>query len=409
MRKRVQRLALTIAVLAVTLSVSSMLVLTIVNLRASEFRQVQLQANWLAVAVSDRIEAGLPVTATTLGRSAGQANSITVTAPKLQVTWRSSTALDQIVASSTRDKVRVTVGSDGRRLNTAIAEALATTGILVVILSAIAWLLVGRWSQRLQKTFDAFVDAARQLGSGDSRARGRRYGMDEFDEVAEVLDQSAERIEQLLRMERRLVSEASHQLRTPMTALGLQLELISAVADQPEEVQRAAQVAEQQVRRMSSAIDELIATRRGEIPTLVTPVLFAPLIEAVLANEATALRALKRELRVEIAEGVRTSAAAGAVRNIVAILLENARVHGNGQVTLVARDASGWLQVAVRDEGPGLPSAIGEQLQNSDRGQEQSVSKSIGLGLAMALAHGQFGRLEWRATEPATVRVYLPI
>jgi len=60
--------------------------------------------------------------------------------------------------------------------------------------------------------------AADRLGSGDSSPLGRRYGMQELDRVAEGLDGSAQRINELLSAEREFSVDASHQLRTPLTA-----------------------------------------------------------------------------------------------------------------------------------------------------------------------------------------------
>ena len=93
--------------------------------------------------------------------------------------------------------------------------------ILAVALLAIAAAvsLAVRQARRLTAPLIDLAETAERLGSGDPRPRHRRYGVAELDRVADVLDGSAERIARMLTAERRLAADASHQLRTPLTAL----------------------------------------------------------------------------------------------------------------------------------------------------------------------------------------------
>jgi K+-sensing histidine kinase KdpD len=92
-------------------------------------------------------------------------------------------------------------------------------------------------------------------------------------------------------------------------------------------------------------------------------------------------------------------------------LLDNALRHGEGTVEMTVKHSGDWLVLTVTDQGKGLDSDTGDMLKQIDlelnRAAAVNKPETIGLTLAMALASAQGGRLEWRPTEPATLRVYL--
>src|SRR5258708_29713544 len=105
--------------------------------------------------------------------------------------------------------------------------------LLAVGLAVVLGLL---YSRRITRPLQELAGAADRLGSGDSTPLGRRYGIHELDRVAEGLDGSAQRINDLLSAERDFAVDASHQLRTPLTALSMRLEDMMAAADYPDVV-----------------------------------------------------------------------------------------------------------------------------------------------------------------------------
>ena len=80
------------------------------------------------------------------------------------------------------------------------------------------------------------VLAGRLARPVDPRPLGRRYGAADLDQVADGLDTSARRLSSLLAADRELTADASHQLRTPLTALSMRLEEMIAAADDPDVV-----------------------------------------------------------------------------------------------------------------------------------------------------------------------------
>src|SRR3984885_15804816 len=99
--------------------------------------------------------------------------------------------------------------------------------VVAVVFSGV----VARWAAR---PVEELAEAAGRLGTGDPRPVGRRYGIIELDQVAEGLDSASRRVPALLTGDRELATGASHQLRTPLTALSMRLEEMIASADDPD-------------------------------------------------------------------------------------------------------------------------------------------------------------------------------
>ncbi|MEU6943373.1 histidine kinase dimerization/phospho-acceptor domain-containing protein, partial [Streptomyces rubiginosohelvolus] len=137
---------------------------------------------------------------------------------------------------------KVTVEESRSAVTREVGRTLLIIGAVALLAIISAVLLAVRQANRLASPLTDLAETAERLGSGDPRPRHKRYGVPELDRVADVLDASAERIGRMLTAERRLAADASHQLRTPLTALSMRLEEIS-VTDDPETVKEEANIA----------------------------------------------------------------------------------------------------------------------------------------------------------------------
>jgi signal transduction histidine kinase len=116
------------------------------------------------------------------------------------------------------------------------------------------------------------------------------------------------------------------------------------------------------------------------------------------------IEAKGRSLRLEVqADTPVSTAAPAAVRQVLAVLLDNATRHGVGDVTLRVRDAGGALAFDVADEGPGVEG--GEALP---RRMDESRGPGIGLTLARGLAEAEGGRLRLSQPVPPVFTLLLP-
>src|SRR5208337_4303713 len=141
------------------------------------------------------------------------------------------------------------------------AAAVAVIAALMAVAVALACWLTAVLARRLARPVEELAEAAARLGAGDPRPLGRRYGVADLDQVADGLDTSGRRLSSLLAADRELAVDASHQLRTPLTALSMRLEEMIA-ADDPEVVREEGSAALTQAERLADVVTQLLSPAR---------------------------------------------------------------------------------------------------------------------------------------------------
>ena len=199
---------------------------------------------------------------------------------------------------------------------------------------------------------------------------------DELTGLAATLDNLLGRIAASRRHEQRFASEVAHELRTPIARMRGRAELaLRAGPDGDEERAEALESVVAEVDRLTGVIDTLLAVaRRENDPTAESVDLAAIVREA--ADGAAVVRAPGRLPRGEGDPEV--------VRRALAPLLENAHRHASSRVELVLSASGGRVRVAVRDDGPGVPVALGERAFDPGVRGEGANDGGAGLGLALA-------------------------
>ncbi|MFD3452959.1 ATP-binding protein [Streptomyces sp. NPDC058691] len=300
---------------------------------------------------------------------------------------------ETVVVQESRSKVSQEIG---RTLLIILAVA------LLAVLAAVV--LAVRQARRLGSPLTDLAETAERLGSGDPRPRHRRYGVPELDRVADVLDSSAERIARMLTAERRLAADASHQLRTPLTALSMRLEEIIATADEQETVKEEATIALGQVERLTDVVQRLLTNARD--PRTGSAVVFD--IDAVIKQQVEEWRPAYRSAGRAITTGserMRAVGTPGAVAQVLATLLENGLMHGAGTVGISTRVTGNQVVVEVTDEGQGVPPELGARV--FERTVSGRNSTGIGLAVARDLAEADGGRLELLQQRPPVFALFL--
>lgn len=279
--------------------------------------------------------------------------------------------------------------------------ALAGLAVGIVILATAAALLLSR---RLASPLERLATDARRLGAGDFSVKSPHFGVVEADSVGDALEATAKRLGELVSRERAFSSDASHQLRTPLAALRIELEALELRGDPPPEVSRALV----EVDRLQATIDTLLSVARDSLQGPGEADLGALLRDLEERWHGT-LAAEGRPLRVTLAEnGLVARASPGVVSEVIGVLLDNAQRHGSGAVSMTARAANGSIAVDVGDEGDGF--AGDPELAFARRsGSGNPGGHGIGLDLARSLALGEGGKLlVTRATPHPVLTLLLP-
>ncbi|MEU9675347.1 MULTISPECIES: ATP-binding protein [Streptomyces] len=299
---------------------------------------------------------------------------------------------------------KVTVEESRSSVTREVGRTLLIIGAVALLAIVSAVLLAVRQANRLASPLTDLAETAERLGSGDPRPRHRRYGVPELDRVADVLDSSAERIARMLTAERRLAADASHQLRTPLTALSMRIEEIS-VTDDPETVKEEANIALTQVERLTDVVERLLTNSRD--PRTGSAVVFDldEVIKQQIEEWRPAYRSTGRALVCSGKHGLRAVGTPGAVAQVLAALIENSLMHGGGTVALRTRVTGNQVVIEVTDEGPGVPAELGARI--FERAISGRNSTGIGLAVARDLAEADGGRLELVQQHPAVFALFL--
>ncbi|MEV7834305.1 HAMP domain-containing sensor histidine kinase [Streptomyces subrutilus] len=259
--------------------------------------------------------------------------------------------------------------------------------ILALGVLAVAAAIGAMFARRLTRPLRQLNDMASKFGDGDLTARSPVTGPPETQTLAKTLNTGAERLDVLLRAQRIFIADASHQLRTPLTALRLSLDNIADGVDD-DFVREDVDQATGEVVRMSRLVNGLLALARAEARTSAAePVAVRDLI----AERLDVWRAAGDERGVRFTAGpvderLRVLASPGHLEQVLDNVLSNAlEVSPDGAaVTVRAVQDGEVVLLEVLDEGPGMTEA--ERARAFDRfwrGQGLTGRGGSGLGLSI--------------------------
>jgi two-component system OmpR family sensor kinase len=287
-----------------------------------------------------------------------------------------------------------------------VQRRLVEAGILALLVSiavgyGAAWMFARR-IRRLER-------AADRIAGGSFEQPVVDHGADELGELARAFERMRGRLAQLDHARREFIANASHELRTPLFSLGGFLELLTDEELDEETRREFLATMREQVERLTKLATELLDLSRldaGRIRVERERVDLEPLA-AALAEEFRAVaqaRGHELELDAEPATGLGDS---GRVHQIGSVLLENALVHTppGTTVRIRARRCGEGVELAVEDDGPGIPVEHAQQVFERFYRIEGAIASGSGLGLAIAreLAALMDGRLELESSPGRTV------
>lgn len=406
MRRRLIQSTLAVVLVVIAVFGVSLVIVETRTISNSAQERVDSEAIRLAGIVDSRLFAAEDVNAEILRDQVAQERYAVIRIPGDDPIEVGSRPVGQVISSTEKGEEgeTVTVQEPRSSVTREVGRTLLIIGLVALLAVVAAVLLAIRQANKLASPLTDLAETAERLGSGDPRPRHKRYGVPELDRVADVLDSSAERIARMLTAERRLAADASHQLRTPLTALSMRLEEIT-LTDDPDTVKEEANVALTQVERLTDVVERLLTNSRD--PRAGNAVTFDldEVIQQQLAEWRPAYRSGGRAI---VSSGKRHLTAVGtpgAVAQVLAALIENSLMHGGGTVALRTRVTGNQAVIEVTDEGPGVPADLGARI--FERTISGRNSTGIGLAVARDLAEADGGRLEMLQAQPPVFGLFL--
>jgi signal transduction histidine kinase len=287
--------------------------------------------------------------------------------------------------------VRVTqsVAAVQRAVTSTVAKLALVAGT-VLLLGLLAGGLIAR---QVALPLRRLEDAAKRIEGGDLSARAAVQGSSEQRSLAVSFNEMAARVQRMLTAQREFVADASHQLRTPLTALRLRMgEARAAGVSDQASTELDAGAAE--IDRLAVIVDELLLLSRAEdLRPAVDRVDLRDVAHRAADRWRMAARAEGIELDVCARDGVPVLCSEADLDRALDALVENAvRYSSAGRdVTIVSHGA----RIEVRDRGPGLAAGeedeVFERFHRGRAGRQGPAGSGLGLATARALARGWGG------------------
>ncbi|WP_125932170.1 ATP-binding protein [Thiosocius teredinicola] len=268
-----------------------------------------------------------------------------------------------------------------------ILPLLATIALFIAFVVSVV--LVGRITRPLAK----MAEATHRIGEGDFTVSLPESGPREIANLAQRLNQMESQIRQLVENRTTLLAGISHDLRTPLARMQVELELLHTADDQA-----LVDGLRQDIDEMEHLIAQTLLLARGsggEDPV-------ATDVVALLNDVAGgySLRGGSITLDSSAVTSCVITLRANALRRVIGNLIENAIAYGEGKpVAIVCTQAGGNLQVQILDQGPGIPASERDAIfQPFHRVEGSRNRRTGGSGLGLAIVQQLCDSNGWRVT-----------
>ena len=272
-----------------------------------------------------------------------------------------------------------------RTLESLRTYSAAVLGGLFVASLGIGWVLSGR---ALRPALQ-IAQTAKDIQATDLSRRINMEGQrGELADLADTIDSMLDRLDEAFQAQRRLIDDASHELRSPLAIIRAHLDAALTTEDASQaERERAVEVIDRATNRMSRLVDDLLATARRSSGALADTDVDLSTV-AREAGEEFAVLAEERGVRIsyDLTDDLTVIGDHDALRRAVANLLSNAVRLTTSVIVVASGRDDDWLWVTVADDGPGI--APEDQPHVFDRFWRRAHSSALedrhtGLGLAI--------------------------
>lgn len=278
----------------------------------------------------------------------------------------------------------------------AIDDVFVLVGLgLLLLIVAGSWMLVGRALRPVEQ----LRRGAEGLGENEFL---EVYGDDELARLGRTLNDLVRRVRRSAARERRMVSDAAHELRTPLAAVRAELELAARAAGDPTTVAERVESARRSVDRMESLATNLLALARldelgpSDVSTPARVIAHELLGAVDRARTTVAGQAIEIDDSVQLASpdalyGLDSIAVARILDNLLANAVR--AVGDGGKIGVKLDDHLGELVCQVEDNGPGAPEGfLAVAFERFTQAESSRSGTGSGLGLAVVLGLAQSAR-----------------
>ena len=270
------------------------------------------------------------------------------------------------------------------------------TGVLLLLAALFTAITLGAYPvvRRLTRRLEILQRGVEVFGSGRLSHRVDARGEDEVAAVARSFNQAAQRIEDLVRSNRSLLANASHELRSPLARLKMAVSMFDhADPAQHEELRREI---DRDIRELDELVEEVLLASRLDARSDMQPELVDLL--GLLVEEAARVGAEAGGEDVQVLGEERL------LRRALRNLLENARRYGGDEVSAdVGTLPDGRIEISIRDRGPGVPAEFRERIfepfYRLPGHAERAGGVGLGLSLVRQLAERHGGRVRCEGRE----------
>ncbi len=337
---------------------------------------------------------------------------------RLQDAQRMSARQGREAAQLALDAVRGLVQAerrDTRRAITAVAadaDGLQRIMLTVALLAAVAGGVVALSTVRsITVPVHRLVDVTRRVDRGSLDVHTGLAAGDEIGELAQSFDRMIDRLGGAFAEQERFLADISHELRTPITIVRGHLEILQRGGRAPDQIERALTVSLDELDRMGRLVNDLLLLARAVRPGFLSPRpldLPAFLDEVLQKAQAIAPRPWRRGPAPQVAIVADRDRLTQAMLN----LLHNAVAHTQPDqpITLSASEAHGWVEIAIIDEGAGIPTELLPHIFERFR-TGSSGRTGLGLSIVQVIARAHGGDVVVRS-EPgrgSTFTIRLPL
>ena len=273
------------------------------------------------------------------------------------------------------------------------------------------WLVSG-WS--LRHLASASREAA-VVGPGNPGARiSTKRLPQEVRPLVSAINGALDRLTEAYQAEQRFVADAAHELRTPLAVLSLHLQRakLGGTLDWG--------TIDHDVEQLNKLVGQLLDLARKEHARQTEVASARPIINlSRVAREAAAAvfplaDAAGRRFDVDLPDNLAVAGSSEDLHDMIRNLLDNALIHGRGEIRLVAGVEIGagnerLAYILVSDEGAGVPEALADTVFDRFRkGSPDSAGHGLGLAIVREVARGHGGHVAFEPGRPGRIRVTLP-